>query len=121
MDATAGGAGDRRRDAAGSWLGRLLPADAEARAATRRRLLRLLVAGELILGLLYLSWRWLVSTDWTVWPIALPLLLAETFVFLEACLFGLTIWRLRDRREPPQPFSAATVDVFVTCFREAVE
>ncbi len=102
------------------WLRRLLPADAAARHALRLGLLRLVIGANLALGFWYLSWRYLHSVNWESWPLALALLAAETYSYLGAWLFGLTIWRLR-RREAPPTLPEATVDVFITCYDEPVE
>jgi cellulose synthase (UDP-forming) len=86
-----------------------------------RALIRVLVAANLLLGAYYLSWRYLYSINWANWPFALALLLAETYSYLDAWLFGLAMWRLRVRGEPPPPLQDTTVDVFITCYNEPVE
>jgi cellulose synthase (UDP-forming) len=83
--------------------------------------LRLLILTNLLLGLNYLSWRYLDSLNWRYWPLALALLAAESYSFVDSCLFGTTIWRARRRGEPPAPLPDATVDVYVTCYNEPVE
>ncbi len=104
-----------------SKRGWLWPADEKQRKRLRILLLRVLVAANLILGFYYLSWRYTASINWAAWPIALALLAAETYSYIDTCLFGLTIWRIRQRGEPPPPLSGATVDVFIPCYNEAVE
>jgi len=84
-------------------------------------LLRLLIGANLLLGFYYLSWRYRASINWTAWPIALSLLVAETYSYLNACLFGLTIWRRRHRGDPPPPKREATVDVFIPCYNEPLD
>jgi cellulose synthase (UDP-forming) len=84
-------------------------------------LVRLLVGANLTLGFVYLSWRYLHSVNWAVWPLALALLAAETYSYVDAWLFGLTMWRSRRRSEAPLPGEGATVDVFITCYNEPVE
>jgi cellulose synthase (UDP-forming) len=93
-----------------------------ARAISRRSFtIRFLVAANLLLGAFYLSWRYTSSINWQYWPIALCLVAAETYSYLDAWLFGLTMWRLRVRGEPlPYP-ERATTDVFITCYNEPVE
>jgi cellulose synthase (UDP-forming) len=86
----------------------------------RRTLIRALVIGDVALGLLYLSWRWTASLNLDVWPFALALVVAETYSFIGACLFGLTVWRELQRGEPPAP-ADVTADVFITCYNEPVE
>ncbi|GIW00058.1 glycosyltransferase [Roseiflexus sp.] len=95
--------------------------DPDVRAELRLRLLRVLVATNLLLGFLYLSWRYTATINWSAWPIALGLVVAETYSYIDAWLFGLTLWRLKQRGEPPPPPSQATVDVFITCYNEPVE
>jgi cellulose synthase (UDP-forming) len=104
-----------------SKLGWLRPADEERRKRLCLLLVRVLVAANLILGFYYLSWRYAASINWAAWPIALALLAAETYSYLDTCLFGLTIWRIRQRGEPPPPPPGATVDVFITCYNEPVD
>lgn len=84
-------------------------------------LLRVLVALNFLLGAYYLGWRYLSSINWAAWPFALALIAAETYSVLDGWLFGLTMWRLRQRGEPPPPPADATVDVFITCSNEPVE
>ncbi|HYO41128.1 MAG TPA: glycosyltransferase family 2 protein [Nocardioidaceae bacterium] len=91
------------------------------RASLRLLLIRILVVLVLSLGANYLAWRWLVSVNWEAWPIAVPLILAETYSFIDACLFGLTMWRMRERGPAPAPAEDATVDVFITTYNEPVE
>jgi cellulose synthase (UDP-forming) len=91
------------------------------RANLRLVLIRILVVLVLSLGVNYLAWRWLESVNWSAWPIAIPLILAETYSFLDACLFGLTMWRLRERPAAPPPAEGATVDIFITTYNEPVE
>jgi cellulose synthase (UDP-forming) len=89
-------------------------------SAPRLALLRLLIVGNLLLATFYLSWRYLYSINWVAWPAALALIAAETYSYIDAWLFGLTIFRLKRRAEPPPP-SGATVDVFITCYNEPPE
>jgi cellulose synthase (UDP-forming) len=89
--------------------------------SSRRSLIRVLVVLTLSLGVNYLVWRWLYSVNWANWWIAVPLVLAETYSLVDAFLFGATMWRLRERGEPPSPQDGATVDVFITTYNEPVE
>jgi cellulose synthase (UDP-forming) len=83
--------------------------------------LRVVVTITLLLGLNYIAWRWLESVNWSAWWIAVPLVVAETYSFLDVCLFGMTMWRARRRPEPPVPAPDLTVDVFVTTYDEPVD
>ncbi|QSR27037.1 cellulose synthase [Nocardioides aromaticivorans] len=82
---------------------------------------RLLVTLTLVTGTTYVAWRWLFSVNWENWWIAVPLVLAETYALVEAYLFGLTVWRIKVRGEPPAPPPDATVDVFITTYNEPAE
>ena len=116
------------------WLPRQASAEAgprqpsfdEAKRARRRQgarlaLVRLLIVANLLLGLNYLFWRYTDSIAWAFWPLALLLLAAETYSFIDAGLFGVTMWRWRRRIAPPLPRGDETVDVLVTCYNEPVE
>jgi cellulose synthase (UDP-forming) len=82
---------------------------------------RLLVVLTLVTGTVYVTWRWGFSVNWDNWWIAVPLALAETYALIDAYLFGLTMWRMKVRGEPPPPLPGATVDVFITTYNEPVE
>jgi cellulose synthase (UDP-forming) len=103
------------------WLAPLLPASPARRARLRLLALRVLVFLNLALGTWYLSWRWGYSLNRTYWLLAILLVAAETYSYVDAWLFGLTMWRWRWRGEPPPPPADAAVDVFITCYNEPVE
>jgi cellulose synthase (UDP-forming) len=83
--------------------------------------IRLMVLLTLTFGTVYVGWRWLFSVNWSAWWIALPLVLAETYALVDAYLFGLTMWRVKERGQAPPPPPGATVDVFITTYNEPVE
>ncbi|WP_238419033.1 glycosyltransferase family 2 protein [Gordonia sp. 'Campus'] len=83
--------------------------------------LRALIVVAAALGINYIVWRWLVSVNWHAWWIAVPLVVAETYSLIDSLLFGLTMWRLQHRPEPPAPPEGATVDVFITTYNEPME
>jgi cellulose synthase (UDP-forming) len=87
---------------------------------SRRTLIRVLILVTLMSGVNYLVWRWLHSVNWSYWWIAVPLVLAETYSLVDAFLFGATMWRIRERGEPPPPVDA-TVDVFITTYNEPID
>ncbi len=89
--------------------------------AANRAVVRLLVVLTLSLGVNYVVWRWLESVNWSVWWIAVPLVVAETYSLVDAFLFGITMWRVKERGEPPSPSPDATVDVFITTYNEPVD
>lgn len=83
-------------------------------------LVRLLVVLTVILGINYIAWRWLESLNWEAWWIAVPLVAAETYSLIDVALFGMTVWKLK-QRTPPAPPAGATVDVFITTYNEPIE
>jgi cellulose synthase (UDP-forming) len=87
----------------------------------RQALVRVFVTVALLLGGNYIGWRWLHSINWSVWWIAVPLVVAETYSLTDSLLFGVTMWRMRRRGEPPPVISDATVDVLITTYNEPVD
>ena len=87
----------------------------------RLLLIRLVVLVTTILGLNYVAWRWLASVNWDAWWIAVPLVLAETYSLVDSLLFGLTMWRLEERGEPPAPEPDITVDVLIATYDEPID
>src|SRR5215203_3632732 len=105
-----------------SWTRWLAPTgDLATRIAVYRHTMRIFVVLALATGTFYISWRYLHSINWSYWPIALALLAAESYSYLDAWLFGLGIWRLKIRTVAPAAIPDATVDVFITCYNEPVE
>jgi cellulose synthase (UDP-forming) len=88
---------------------------------TRMLLLRIAILATVVLGGNYIAWRWLYSLNWDAAWIAVPLIVAETYSFIDVCLFGLTVWRARSRPEPGEAPEGRTVDVFVATYNEPVE
>jgi cellulose synthase (UDP-forming) len=103
---------------AARWL---MPARPDARSSLRRDVIRVLIVADLLLGLYYFTWRYAYSINWSILPFALALLAAETYSFIDSLLFGLTVWRLKERSAPAASPPHATVDVFITCYNEPVE
>ena len=90
-------------------------------AGRRLVLIRVLVVLTVALGSNYIIWRWLFSVNWAAWPVAVPLILAETYSFVDGLLFGITMWRLKERGPAPPPRPDATVDVFITTYNEPID
>ena len=104
------------------WLAVIVPKDTVARAGLRLGLLRVIIATTLLLGTYYLTWRYTSTINWAAWWVAIPLLLAETYSFVDAWLFGISMWNWRGARpKPPAPPPGLTVDIFITCYNEPVE
>ena len=83
--------------------------------------LRLVVVLTAIIGGNYILWRWFFSLNWDAWWIAVPLVLAETYSFIDVCLFGLTMWKARTRPAPPPAETGHTVDVFIATYDEPID
>jgi cellulose synthase (UDP-forming) len=97
-------------------------AEVDNRSRRRRQaLVRFLVATATILGISYVVWRWFDSVNWSVWWIAVPLVVAETYSLVDSFLFGCTMWRRKERGEPARAPLGATVDVVFTTYNEPVE
>jgi cellulose synthase (UDP-forming) len=88
---------------------------------SRMLLLRITIVATVVLGANYIGWRWLVSLNWDAWWIAVPLIVAETYSFIDVCLFGLTVWRARWRPTPPEAPEGHSVDVFIATYNEPVD
>ena len=87
----------------------------------RRYVIRVVALVTGILGINYVVWRWLFSVNWDAWWIAVPLVLAETYSLIDSLLFGMTMWRLKGRGEPPEPEPGLTVDVFIATYNEPLD
>jgi len=90
-------------------------------AAFRRGLIKILVVTNLVLGAYYLLWRGTASLNWEAWLFALALFAAELYSYISSFLFGVTVFRLRERGEPPPAPAGLRVDVYITCYNEPVE
>ncbi|MBF4162155.1 glycosyltransferase family 2 protein [Nocardioides acrostichi] len=88
---------------------------------SRLLVIRTIVVVTSLLGLNYVGWRWLASVNWSAWWIAVPLVIAETYSLVDSLLFGLGMWRLRERGEPPRAPEGHTVDVFITTYNEPLD
>lgn len=87
----------------------------------RLLLIRTIVLVTALLGVNYVTWRWLFSVNWSYWWIAVPLVLAETYSLVDSLLFGFGMSRLRERGQPPEAPEDLTVDVFITTYNEPLE
>lgn len=87
----------------------------------RQHVIRVLIVTNLVLGSYYMLWRYTASINWTLWPLALALLAAETYSFIDSWLMGTSMWRWHRRLISPPPRGDETVDVFITCYNEPVE
>ena len=97
------------------------PEAAERRRRHRLLQIRIVVVLTALLGLNYVTWRWLFSVNWDAWWIGVPLVLAETYSLIDSLLFGLGMWKLRERGEPPEAPPDLTVDVFIATYNEPID
>lgn len=86
----------------------------------RNFLVRFFVVMTLALGLNYILWRWSFSINWHAWWIAIPLVIAETYNFVDVFFFGFTVWRAEAKHPILKPIDGLTVDVFVTTYNESI-
>ena len=91
------------------------------RIMNHQLVIRILITATMVLGLNYMVWRWLFSVNWAAAWISVPLVLVETYSLIDAFLFGVTMWRLRERGEAPPPPEGLTVDVFLTTYNEPID
>src|SRR5690349_12570532 len=101
----------------------LVRGDGPLRMSPRREALIHVVA---VIALMYATywiyWRWTSTINTSPQAIvpSLVLLLAETWAYLNMCMFVMLTWRLTNR-EPGPPPRGHTVDVFITCYNEPLE
>ncbi len=88
---------------------------------SRNLLVRMCVVVTLALGLNYILWRWFFSLNWHAWWIAVPLVCAETYNFIDVFFFGFTVWRADGKPVIHVPADGLTVDVFITTFNEPID
>lgn len=80
---------------------------------------RALAFGTSIIGLYYIYWRYRHSLNLQALWFALPLVVAETYAYIDSLLFIIMMWKPTDRKSPP-PINAA-VDVYITTYNEDPE
>lgn len=70
----------------------------------------------------WIGWRWTntINTEPRAIVPSLLLMLAETWAYINMCLFVFLVWRLRQRDPGPAP-AGKKVDVFITCYDEPLE
>ncbi|MBA2321723.1 MAG: glycosyltransferase [Deltaproteobacteria bacterium] len=93
----------------------------DRRARLKTRVVQVLIVLNVVLATRYIVWRSLYSVNWELWVLALALLAAEMFSYTDTLLFGMNMWRLRQRGEPPPAPPDLTVDVFITTYNEPVD
>jgi cellulose synthase (UDP-forming) len=82
------------------------------------RLVRVVAAGALVWGLVYLVWRIGWSGEGTPLVLFLVLLAAELFGWISLGFYGFFAWHAPEATRPPLPAHATSVDVFVCTYDE---
>ncbi len=85
-------------------------------SAQRIFFFRLIAIITIIIGLNYIIWRYAASLNLNALWFAIPLVVAETYSFIDSFLFSFMMWKPA-RRVSPEPIQA-TVDVFITTYNE---
>jgi cellulose synthase (UDP-forming) len=88
----------------------------------REALIHTVAVIALMYATYWIYWRW-TSTMNTAPAAIVPsvvLLVAETWAYINMCMFVMLTWRLTDREPGPAP-RGRTVDVFITCYNEPLE
>jgi cellulose synthase (UDP-forming) len=98
----------------------LLPQDEERDHTLYLTIFRVLACVNVFLGLFYLIWRYTSSLNMNALWFAIPLVVAETYSFIDVLLFVFMMWK-QPRRTPKDPIGDETVDVFITTYNEPVE
>lgn len=83
--------------------------------------MRILAFASFGSGLWYLWWRYTASLNMSQWWYAIPLVLAETYSFIDGALFSMAIWRSERRSPTPSPLLGRDVDVLITTYNEPVD
>jgi cellulose synthase (UDP-forming) len=88
----------------------------------REALIHTVAVIALLYATYWIYWRWTSTINTSPEAIvpSVVLLLAETWAYLNMCMFVMLTWRLTDR-EPGPPPRGRTVDVFITCYNEPLE
>lgn len=101
----------------------------QTRLRDRTLLFRYLVLINLILGAWYLHWRFTRSLNTEALWFSIPLVLAEMYMYVGGLIFLTGLWRPIERQVRSlselvpslSPSDYPTVDIFITCYNEAVD
>jgi cellulose synthase (UDP-forming) len=88
----------------------------------QENIIRAIAVIALLYATYWITWRWTqtINPDPRAIVPSLLLLLAESYAYLNMCLFVFLVWRLKERDPGPAP-TGRTVDVFITCYDEPLE
>ena len=88
----------------------------------REALIHTVAVVALLYATYWIYWRWTSTLNTSPDAIvpSVVLLVAETWAYINMCMFVMLTWRLTDREPGPAP-GGKTVDVFITCYNEPLE
>jgi len=91
-------------------------------APSYERFIRVVAVISLLYATYWIWWRWTNTINTAPGAIvpSLLLMLAETWGYINMCLFVFLVWKLEERDPGPAP-RGRTVDVFITCYDEPLE
>lgn len=104
------------------------PVTGEARKVTprlpewREKVIRSVAVLAVAYASYWIWWRWThtINTEPRAIVPSLLLMLAETWAYINMCLFVFIVWRLKQRDPGPAP-PGKKVDVYITCYDEPLE
>jgi cellulose synthase (UDP-forming) len=88
----------------------------------RERVIRAVAIIAVLYATYWVWWRWThtINTDPVAIVPSIVLLLAETWAYVNMCMFVFLTWKLTNRDPGPPPLGKS-VDVFITCYDEPLE
>ncbi len=88
----------------------------------RENVIRAIAVIAVIYATYWIWWRWTntINTEPRAIIPSLVLIIAETWAYINMCMFVFLVWRLKERDPGPAPVGR-TVDVFITCYNEPLE
>jgi cellulose synthase (UDP-forming) len=101
-------------------MDKVVPADPEIRHRLRVLGFRVFAIVNVALAVYYFYYRYTATINMNALWFAIPLLLAETYAFIDTMLFVVMMWKPAYRVPPPAP-SGPTVDVFIATYNEPIE
>ncbi|MBI9103966.1 MAG: glycosyltransferase [Spirochaetales bacterium] len=81
---------------------------------------RLIAVCSIVFAAYYLYWRYRYSLNLEALWFAIPLVLAETYAFIDSILFAFMMLKPTDRKTLP-PHESASVDIYITTYNEDPE
>jgi cellulose synthase (UDP-forming) len=88
----------------------------------REKLIRAVAVIAIVYATYWIYWRWTntINTSPKAFVPSIVLLLAETWAYVNMCMFVMLTWKLTNR-DPGEAPKGRAVDVFITCYDEPLE